>query len=65
MKRVPVYKINNKDMGASGFPEPNPNMVRVEGGKLITIEELCKSIDAGCRRFWNRRDVATNSRRLT
>lgn len=46
-----LTKIDNKKM-TCGVPEPDPNKVQVENGKWITLGELCRSVDEGCRRFW-------------
>ena len=49
-----MNKIDNMKM-TCGVKEPDPNKVQVEDGKWITLAELCRSVDEGCRRFWEKR----------
>ena len=53
-KHYKITRINNMKM-TCGVKDPDPNLVQVEDGKFITIAELCRSIDEGCKRFWNKR----------
>lgn len=57
-----MSNINNKKM-TCGLKEPPIDKVQVEGGKWITISELCRSIDEGCKRFWAARGLVPPSNR--